>query len=134
MYDKFYAGFKKEEESSSAEMPDFGAVFRDSCFGELRYCKKPKEGPEAPAKEAGKKDKKAKKEADAKKKDAKKADKKAEAKAVSSGDGVDVQTFLRQLALKHGLSAEEYVSKRSEKDWEKLMISMASKIFNKQSD
>jgi len=147
MYDKFYDGFRKELESASAEMPAFGAVFKDSCFDELRYCSKPKEGPEEPKQEATKKDKKAekkaknvekkaKKQAEAKKKDTKKADKKAEAKAASSGDDVDVdvQTFLQQFALKHGLSAEGYVAKRSEKNWEQLMISMASKIFNKQSD
>jgi len=143
MYDKFYDGFRKELET--AEVPAFGAVLKDSCLDELRYCTKPKEGPEEPKQEASKKEKKAekkaknaekkaKKQAEAKKKDTKKADKKAEAEAASSGDDVDVQTFLQQFALKHGLSAEGYVAKRSEKDWEQLMISMASKIFNKQSD
>merc|ERR1712232_1095298 len=146
MYDKFYDGFRKELESASAEVPAFGAVLKDSCFDELRYCTKPKQGPEEPKQGASKKEKKAekkkaknaeknaKKQAEAKKKDTKKADKEAEAKAASSGGDVDVQTFLQQCALNHGLSAEGYVAKRSEKDWEQLMISMASKIFNKQSD
>jgi len=141
MYDKFYASYKKEADSTEAI--DFGAAFKDVCDSELRFCKA---GPDAPKAKKEKKDKKAEKKAKEAEKKAKKeaekakkstAQKTAEAdkkEAPAKANEVDVQTFLRQLAVKHGLSSEEYVAARSEKDWEKLMISMASRIFNKQSD
>merc|ERR1712070_77547 len=143
MYDMFYAGFKKQADSTVAI--DFGSVFKDVCDKELRFCKA---GPDAPpSSKAAKKEKKPKeaKKAEKKAPAAKKAEKKpkeaspeikketAAPPTSDSTDLVDVQTFLRNLALKHGMTADEYTSERSEKSWEKLMISMASRIFNKQS-
>lgn len=147
MYDKFYASYKNEAES--AEAVDFGSAFKDVCDGELRFCKA---GPDAPKSKKKKEDKKAEKKAKEAEKKAKEAEKKAKKEAAekqskknekakapkkeasAKANEMDLQTFMRQLAVKHGLTSEEYVAARSEKDWEKLMISMASRIFNKQSD
>jgi len=46
-------------------------------------------------------------------------------------DQIDVQTYLRALAVQHGLPAEEYLRARTKPEWEKLTVSMASRIFGK---
>jgi len=43
---------------------------------------------------------------------------------------VDSQTFLRRLAERHGLTSDEYLTSRTERDWEKLIVAMAGRIFN----
>jgi len=37
------------------------------------------------------------------------------------------------MAVRHGVRDEEYVSARTEKDWEKLIVAMAGRIFNARS-
>eukprot|EP00929_Paragymnodinium_shiwhaense_P110364 TRINITY_DN7730_c0_g1_i1.p1 TRINITY_DN7730_c0_g1~~TRINITY_DN7730_c0_g1_i1.p1 ORF type:complete len:344 (-),score=121.08 TRINITY_DN7730_c0_g1_i1:315-1268(-) len=153
IYDAFYKRVHTVASEGVETAPKLGEALHDICFKELRHCKagpdaaaRPKPRPDGAKKEAKKAEKKekkeaekkAKKEAEEKKKEQKKkkdAQPKQEAAADSStGDKVDVQAFLRKLAVQHGLTSDEYVAARSEKDWEKLVLSMASKIFNKQNE
>merc|ERR1712178_215586 len=62
---------------------------------------------------------------------------KSAAEASNSGASdrpIDSQTFLRNMAVRHGLDATEYLTSRSERDWEKLMVAMAGRIFNRLAD
>jgi len=43
---------------------------------------------------------------------------------------VDVQSFLRSLAIRHGFSSDEYLATRTVGEWERLTVAMASRIFN----
>lgn len=43
---------------------------------------------------------------------------------------IDVQSFLRSLAIRHGFSSDEYLATRTVSEWEKLTVAMASRIFN----
>jgi len=44
---------------------------------------------------------------------------------------VDIQTFLRGLAVKHGLTSDEYLASRTVAEWERLSVAVAGRIFNK---
>eukprot|EP00418_Pyrodinium_bahamense_P057206 CAMPEP_0179175416 /NCGR_PEP_ID=MMETSP0796-20121207/86632_1 /TAXON_ID=73915 /ORGANISM="Pyrodinium bahamense, Strain pbaha01" /LENGTH=360 /DNA_ID=CAMNT_0020878753 /DNA_START=94 /DNA_END=1173 /DNA_ORIENTATION=- len=48
----------------------------------------------------------------------------------SGGGTVDVQTFLRGLAVRHGLTSDEYLAARTVGEWERLTVAMAGRIFN----
>merc|ERR1711879_1001630 len=118
---------------------------RDCTTGPKTPPKPKEEVPTEKPKAEKSKAKKEKKEA-VKSKDTKdnKVTTKAPAKAASSttqarsNDGpeerVDSQTFLRHLAEKHGLTSDEYLTSRTERDWEKLIVAMAGRIFNRVAD
>jgi len=48
----------------------------------------------------------------------------------SVGERVDVQSFLRSLAVQHGQTEFDYLVARTPKEWEKLVVSMAGRIFS----
>merc|ERR1712039_736508 len=75
------------------------------------------------------------KEAEAREK-ASKASKPASSRAPAQRESgadevVDVQTFLRNLAVRHGLTSDEYLASRTVGEWERLTVAMAGRIFNK---
>lgn len=47
-------------------------------------------------------------------------------------EAIDAKDFLQSLALEDGLDIDTYSSKRSRQEWEKLLVSMAGKIFSRQ--
>merc|ERR1719161_681185 len=49
------------------------------------------------------------------------------------GGQVDMETYLRSLALEDGLSTDTYSKLRPKQDWDKLIVAMASKIYNRHS-
>jgi len=117
-----------------------GGLTESVCYQDLRSCTtgpkvppKPKEDP--PVEKAKSEKKKAKKEKTEKVKDAKKDTKAASTKGgagkEASGDRIDSTTFLRRLAEKHGLTSDEYLTARTEREWEKLLVAMAGRVFNK---
>lgn len=125
-----------------------GGLTEAVCYRDLRDCQTGPKTPPKPKVEAEaekpkpKKEKKQKKQAEEKvesKKNAQKKEKKpvvddlpkAEADAA---EPVDSQTFLRRMALRNGLSAEEYLTARTEREWEKLVIAMAGRLFSKHSE
>lgn len=137
-YDMFYRKLRAEEKGDDENTPDLVEAL---CFKELRECSK---GPKPPPK-AKEEEKKAK--ADKADKAAKKAEKAAKAKAKAAkaeeasrrteevkapGDKIDVQTFMRSLAVKHGLTSDEYLAPRTAAEWEKQMVGLAGRIFSKQ--
>jgi len=139
--DELYHVFKEE-----------GELGESICYSDaVRDCTAQPLGPVAPAeaKPAKAKDKAKKESAKAKAKKEKQkakeamAEKAKAAKADSNnkdtrstaaegeGNAVDVQTFLRGLAVKHGSTSDEYLTARTTRDWEKLMVAVAGRIFNK---
>jgi hypothetical protein len=46
-------------------------------------------------------------------------------------DAIDAKSFLESVALEDGLDVHTYSSKRSRQEWEKLLVSMAGKIFSR---
>jgi len=124
-----------------------GGLTEAICFSDLRDCSegpavppKPKEAPPAEKPKAEKKKpKKDKKEDKVKITKEPKASTatppKSAVEASSGGDRpMDSQTFLRNMAVRHGLTAEEYLMARTEREWEKLTIAMAGRIFNRLAD
>jgi len=134
LYDKF------REEGGLTEAVCFEA---GDCTTGPKTPPKPKKEPpaEKPKEDAKKAEKaKAKKAEKAKEKErkekAKVQESKAAAKAASGAateERVDAPAFLRNMAVRHGVRDEEYVSARTEKDWEKLIVAMAGRIFNARS-
>lgn len=47
-------------------------------------------------------------------------------------DAIDADNFLQSLALEDGLHFDSYTGKRSRQEWEKLIVSMAGKIYSRQ--
>lgn len=45
---------------------------------------------------------------------------------------MDADSFLQSIALEDGLDTHAYSSRRSRQEWEKLLVSMAGKIFSRQ--
>jgi len=110
---------------------------KDACMKEVGFCNAgPKMPPKKKTEEKKEKEKKAKKEKKVERKDkaAKSSSAKAEKKEASSSDKMDVQAFLRKLAVKHGLNEDEYLTARSQSDWEKHIVAIAGRIFNRQAD
>jgi len=123
-----------------------GGLTESVCYQDLRDCH---HGPKVAAKpkeeaaEENSKAKKEKKEKKEKKDKAKEKAKEAKSKAApakaaaevsSSGateERMDSKTFLRRLAEKHGLTADEYLTARTEREWEKLIVATAGRLFNK---
>jgi len=130
MYDYLYSKFKAGEDIDG----------KDFCTKKAKQCSPVSAGPLPPpkAKEEKKKDKPKKEKAKEKKtKGGADKEKRKEVKSSSEeakGGKVGVEEFLRQLAAKQGAKPEEYVSSRTPGDWEKLMVSLAGKIFNRQSE
>lgn len=138
--DDIYAKYYKEK-----KIPE------SMCYKEMGQCQT---GPKPPPKkkEEKKPEKKDKKKED-KKQDKKKADKKLEKKVEdqkkktvqvdaagaakpSSGDAedkIDALAFFRSQALQDGLTSDEYLRSRSKSEWEKLIVAMAGRIFNRQT-
>jgi hypothetical protein len=58
------------------------------------------------------------------------------ARANKTGPGgveaIDAHSFLKSLALEDGLEFDAYSGKRSRQEWEKLVVSMAGKIYSRQ--
>jgi len=138
-YERFYKKFRKEQ--SGKDQDDEGGeeeagLSETLCAKELRQCNVgPKLPSETPKSKKEKKEKKDKKGKDVKVKDQEKKDKhgkKTPAKESSGGsEKVDVKTFLRKLAVSHGLTSDEYLADRTSKEWEKLMTTVAGRIFNR---
>jgi pyruvate/2-oxoglutarate dehydrogenase complex dihydrolipoamide acyltransferase (E2) component len=112
------------------------------CTKEVRDCTTgPKKPPPKPESEATRprprprpeEKKKKKPKADSKAKNDKKAST-ASASSAAAGDKVDVQTFFRQLATQQGLTSDEYLTSRTAKDWEKLILALGSRILSKHSE
>lgn len=58
----------------------------------------------------------------------------SEKKPAAAADDVDMPAFLRSLAIKHGFTSDEYLAARTPREWEKLIVAMAGRIFNKLED
>lgn len=140
IYEAFYKKFRAEQ--TGEENPD-GGLSEGLCRSpEVRDCGAL--GPKLPPpKEEAKEDKKKKKpkttksdKGDKKKKppSSKEPTSPARASADATEPRVDVQSFLRSLAVKHGLTAEEYLTARTPREWEKLTVAMAGRIFNRMSE
>jgi len=157
VYDLFY----KQHAEEADEAATVKSLVQAICYNELKDCttgpKKPppkakdsEEKAEKAKKEKAKKEKakkeKAKKEKAAKDKATAEAEAKAARTAADSGaaaakaaagsgdEKVDVQAFLRQLAVRHGHTSDEYLAARTPKEWEKLTVALAGRIFNGKSD
>lgn len=152
VYERFYRRLRSESsgaDGATAETNEPG-LSEALCTQELRECVV---GPKAPPK---KKEKDAESKPDkpkAKSTQGKKPKAKAQATSdaassqsakaytppekpkgssfVDTGDVVDVSTFLRGLAVRHGLTSDEYISARTVAEWERLTVAMAGRIFNK---
>jgi len=120
-----------------------GGLTEAICFQDLRDCTTGPQTPPKPKVDATAEKPKAKKEKK-EKKDKKEKKEKKEPKAsstpaaparstsqASSEGAVDSQTFLRNMAVRHGLTPEEYLTSRTERDWEKLIVAMAGRLFNR---
>mmetsp|Transcript_26553 Transcript_26553/g.60492 ORF Transcript_26553/g.60492 Transcript_26553/m.60492 type:complete len:332 (-) Transcript_26553:197-1192(-) len=134
-YDLFWDRF-----SSGASGP---ALTEELCATELRECVV---GPNPPPKEKAKKEKKEKAKAKKPKAPAAKAEAPSRAEAAqartpsgaspaaagaaASGERVSVEAFLRELAVRHGLTPDEYLSARTVAEWERLQVAIASRLFN----
>jgi len=135
-YDIFYQRYK----AGAEELGDEPGLSEALCRKELRQCvvgprtPKPSSEGDGDGTVEPKKAKKEKKEKRDSKKDGQNAGegKSRAAKDAKSSDGmIDVETFLKNLAVKHGQSSDKYVSRRSAAEWEKLTVSLAGKIFSK---
>jgi len=132
-YDRFYGAFTADEQG-----PDGRPAIESMCTRELGDCMTgpmppPKPADEEPAAKAAAKPKKSKA--------AKKATRGSSAASssaadVPSGGGgiMDAEAFLRSLATKHGMADDEYVLGRTERDWERLMVTIAGRVFSRVSD
>jgi len=135
IYEKFYKKFKAEE--AGEDVSGQPGLSVDLCTKELRECTT---GPQAPPKKADgtkekKEKKKDKKDALKAKKDKKEAADKASAKGKGdASEKVDAQTFLRNMAVRHGHTSDEYVATRTPVEWEKLVVSIAGKLFNQKAE
>lgn len=128
MYEYLYGKFKAGEDVDG----------KDFCTKKAKQCAPVSAGPLPPpkAKEEKKKDK-PKKAKEKKTKGGADKEKRKEGKSSSEGakgGKIGAEEFLRQLAAKHGAKSEEYVSSRTPAEWEKFMVTLAGKIFNRQSE
>uniref|UniRef100_A0A7S2Q7N2 DUF3456 domain-containing protein n=1 Tax=Zooxanthella nutricula TaxID=1333877 RepID=A0A7S2Q7N2_9DINO len=147
-YEYFYSKFTGSDEAVG--------LSEGLCRTELRQCTagpKPPKATEEPAKEekpkkgAGKD--KAKDKAKAEKKKAKAEKEKAKAEkakkaaelardrgggAAAAGLKIDAETFLRDLAARHGHAPGEYAGVRTEAEWEKTIVAIAGRIFGAKSE
>lgn len=156
VYELFYKRFRAEMAAKGEAEGDTlePGLSESLCTTELRECvagPKPPPPPkqkEAAAEKAPKPEKAKPKAGKASKGKAEKAKAKAKAEAAppkpaspaerpAQGSGgvdrsevVDVQTFLRGLAVRHGLTSDEYLAARSVGEWEKLTLAIASRLFN----
>jgi len=141
---------KMGEDALYDKFREDGGLSEKICYSDLRDCvtgpqapPKPKEEPPAEKPKKEKKEKKDKMKALRDYKEKKrtttmsksKADKAEPPKSgkKTSDERMDSQTFLRKLAQKQGLSADEYLVSRTEREWEKLIVSQASRIFHSHS-
>lgn len=134
VYDYLYGKFKAGEDVDG----------KDFCTKKAKQCSPVAAGPLPPpdAKAKDKKKDKPKKDKAKEKKSKAGAEKEKRKEGKSSSEGgkateggkIGVEEFLRQLAAKHGAKPEEYLSSRTPGDWEKLMVALAGKIFNRQSE
>jgi len=129
------------EEELYEKFREEGSISDDVCTTELRDCVL---GPKLPPKTSVDevREKPDKKKVDRSKTEKKKPKKAADpvpvptpapvrVGALAAVEGrTDVQTFLRSLAVRHGLTSDEYVGNRTEREWEKLIMAMAGRIFN----
>jgi len=133
-YEYLYSQLKAERDTN----------IKDFCLKEAAYCTagpktppKPKETKKEKEKTAKEKKQPEKKEK-AKKQKTEKAESTPKTKTVNSAADsaakIDVQAFLRNLASKHGSSSDEYLKSRTHSEWEKLLVKVAGKIFNTQSE
>lgn len=116
---------------------------QEICFTETSDCKAPKLGPEEPkaegaAKKADKTRAKRAKGKPEKRKDAapgaSPAPKRAAPPLASAPEArVGVDAFLRSMAVKRGLPADEYIMTRTDSEWEQLIVSLAGHIFTRRA-
>lgn len=142
LYEKFYERHRAEEQGDDTS--GLG-INEELCYSEVRECTKGPKLPPKPKEAPEQKDKKAK---PAKDKAAKAKEGKAKAKknevspqaqtqasaAAAPEERLDVQSFLRKLAVRHGLTSDEYLTARTEREWERLTVAMAGRIFGQFAD
>lgn len=138
MYERFYRRFTAEEAGKiNYDISELG-FSPDLCMKEFRECKAgPKAASQKLEEKTGKKEKAKKdkaKEGKKAKKDKNDSTAKTFNKAVDEHEKVDAPTFLRTLAAKHGLTSDQYVASRTPAEWEKLMVSIAGKLFSQRSE
>lgn len=120
IYDKFYKGLRGEDPAETGLSEDF-------CRTEMGECR---EGPKTPPPRPRSQEARAR----SRPRPRPRPRPREEATSASSEAPVDVQTFLRSLATKHGLTSDEYVASRTPREWEKLMLAVGGRIFNKMAD
>lgn len=135
LYDKYY----KEKK-----------ITESLCYKELAQCETGPPKPPKPkttttttpkTKKEKKKEPKTEKKKEEKKVEKKKktqtvevnADGDAKPSSSSDVDKLDVHSFFRAQALQDGLTSDEYLRSRSKSEWEKLIVAMAGRIFNRQT-
>jgi hypothetical protein len=132
-----------------------GEITESVCYQDIRYCTTGPKSPPPPKEPEAEKSKEEKPKAKKEKKDKKetkpkaktsepavspaktevsKASSPATGSTSSSDDRIDVVTYLRSLASRHGLTSDEYLTTRTEREWEKLTVAMAGRIFNRLAD
>lgn len=60
-------------------------------------------------------------------------EKKAAPPSGSKQEEISVTTFLAELAEQHGLAKQKYTKNRSAQDWERTMVALAGRLFEKRS-
>jgi len=141
VYDNFYS--KLRAEASVDGSASGSGTLADICTKDLGECRiGPKTPPRPrPRSEAEPKAKKPKKEAKkepnkepkAKKVSAKESSATSPSEA-SSTDRVSIETYVRSLAVTHGLTSDEYVTPRTQAEWDKLMLAIGGRIFSRKSE
>lgn len=129
-YDYIYGKYKANDEVDAKAF----------CLEEVRHCQPTRLGPQPPPKAT----EEASKEPKPKKEKKPKGDRKGKAEKASADKAqkgnkaltgqVELKDFMHSLATKHGKKPDEYITARSEQDWEKLFVAVAGRIFNKQSE
>mmetsp|Transcript_2369 Transcript_2369/g.5017 ORF Transcript_2369/g.5017 Transcript_2369/m.5017 type:complete len:313 (+) Transcript_2369:47-985(+) len=131
VYDKFYSNGQLAQElcnetkhcSGKPSPPKDGAKSKEKKASKPEKSKAPKERKPEPAAEAASPAGQKSKASDTQ-----------TVQATMSQEPIDVKMFLRSLAQEHGLPAEDYLSARTKAEWEKLTVSMASRLFGRLAD
>jgi len=154
-YEYFYKKFSAE--ASGKDASTMSGLSESLCRNELRQCTAGPKPPKVKAEEVkpAKKKKEPKSEKKPKTVDVQPEKKEKKPKTVdvqpgtkekkpktvdvqpgSKDDGgkVDAEAFLRDLAVKHGLASDKYVSRRTRAEWEKTFVSIAGRLFNDKSE
>jgi len=105
-----------------------GKLSESLCHESTRVCRKYKS--EADANKVSRGPKQAKEKLKKTKKDKPaKAAKNGKTAGSSESTGIDLTSFLNQLAKEHGVPADAYTTKRSRKEWEKTLLQVAGRLY-----